>query len=218
MKHFPRIRLDPRTKLLLLLLANVLLFNRNTAGAAPVFTGFLALLFLLSGCFKSLMIFGICGLGLFVTSVFVLPHAPVWISFLSILVNYTLKMLPCMMAGVFLIRTTPFHDIVLAMRKCRLPQNLIISLSVTVRYFPALFQEIRHIRNAMKFKRIPLSRRLESFLIPLMTVASNTAEELSAAAVSRGIENPVKKTGIRELRFTIMDLSVTTLGFFLIFL
>ena len=49
-------------------------------------------------------------------------------------------------------------------------------------------------------------------LVPLMISATNTAEELSAAAVTRGIENPTKKTSLIQLRMHLFDWIVLTVG------
>ncbi len=46
---------------------------------------------------------------------------------------------------------------------------------------------------------------MKRFLSPLMFSAASTAEELGAAAVTRGIENPVPKTSVIELRFRARD-------------
>ncbi|MBV4070519.1 energy-coupling factor transporter transmembrane protein EcfT [[Clostridium] innocuum] len=134
------------------------------------------------------------------------PIAPkVFTMIFSISVNYTLKMFPCLMSGALLISTTSLHDVVLAMRKCHFPQKLIITLSVTIRYFPAIFEEIKHIHNAMKLRTIPFSEKIECFVVPFMMAASTTVEELSAAAVTRGIENPAPKTSITQLKFHLVD-------------
>ncbi len=47
--------------------------------------------------------------------------------------------------------------------------------------------------------------RLECTVMPLMVSATETAEELSAAAVTRGIENPARKTSAVSLRMPAAD-------------
>ena len=42
-------------------------------------------------------------------------------------------------------------------------------------------------------------------VMPLMVSATETAEELSAAAVTRGIENPARKTSAVSLRLSPLD-------------
>ena len=57
-----------------------------------------------------------------------------------------------------------------------------------------LFQKrVRHIKDAMKLQRIPMGRKVECYLVPIMLSATKTAEELSAAATVRGIDNPKKR-------------------------
>lgn len=208
-----RLQLDPRSKIFLLFVSNILLFFSGSSKLTASYTVLLSVLLLFSGCLKSVLLFFVIGAGLSGINRFLLPIAPEALIFLfSIFVNYTLKMLPGMMSGALLIMTTSLHEIVLAMRKWTLPQSLIITLSVTIRYFPAIFEEIRHIRDSMKLRAIPLSRKIEGFVISLMMAASTAVEELSAAAVTRGIENPAKKTSISQLRFAAADYAVLLIG------
>ena len=48
-------------------------------------------------------------------------------------------------------------------------------------------------------------KRQECTVMPLMVSATETAEELSAAAVTRGIENPARKTSAVSLRMPAAD-------------
>lgn len=57
----------------------------------------------------------------------------------------------------------------------------------------------------MKLKNLHGGEKVEAFVVPLMMSAVNTAEELAAAAVTRGIENPVKKTSTVKLHIGVMD-------------
>ena len=68
-------------------------------------------------------------------------------------------------------------------------------------------EEIGHIRDAMKLRNIRGLSRLECTVMPLMVSATETAEELSAAAVTRGIENPARKTSAVSLRLMPADLT-----------
>lgn len=208
-----RISFDPRTKILLLILANLMIFLGASEHLNLIYMAAMAILLLLAGCYRSVFRFLIVLLVLVTMNTYIFPIAPRMITMLfSISVNYTYKMLPCLMAGVFLIRTTSLHDIVLVMRKCRLPQQLIIPIAVTIRYFPAIVEEIRHIRNAMRLRAVPIASRVECFVVPFMMAASTTVEELSAAAVTRGIENPAEKTSMVQLQFGICDYAAMLLG------
>lgn len=206
MKSF-RLILDPRTKIWILLGSNLLIFFNPNPRITVVYTLFLSLLYLLSKHGKALLGFALIGGFFLVSDRYILPSAPdIWKALFSISIKYTLKMFPNMMAAAFLILTTSLHDAVLAMRKFHFPQQLITSISVTLRYFPALREEMSHISDAIKMRSLPLSARIEAFVVPMMVAATNTAEELSAAAVTRGVENPARKTSIQELKLRTVDL------------
>lgn len=212
-KHHRYLQFDPRTKILLLLISNLLLFIGGSEKVVYVYMAVLTMTLLAFGCYKCVIAFGMIGVVLAGFNYFIFPIAPKSFTMIfSISVNYTFKMLPCLMAGALLITTTSLHDVVLAMRKWHLPQKLIIPISVTIRYFPAIIEEVKNIHNAMKLRTIPVSSKLECFAVPFMMAASMTVEELSAAAVTRGIENPAKKTSVVQLRFCCLDYFAIIVG------
>ena len=92
-----------------------------------------------------------------------------------------------------------------AMYTLHLPQGFIIAMSTTLRYFPALKEEFVHINAAMKLQNISWASRLECTVVPLIVSAVNTSDEIAAAAVARGIENPGKKTSEITLHMGISD-------------
>ena len=108
-------------------------------------------------------------------------------------------MMPCLMIGFLMLRRTPMPYLVAGMRKIHFPQRLIVAVSVTLRYFPAIREETGYIRDAMRLRGIRGLAKLEGIMVPLMVSATGTAEELSAAAVTRGIEDPAPKTSLVEL-------------------
>lgn len=215
-KEPKRLALDPRTFLLLLVFANVITFFQSSIWIELGWICFLGLMMLLSGkymiAFQWILSFGI----LLLLQYVLLPAAPkVIATAFIILINYSRRMFPCLMVGAFMIKTISLRQFVLAMRKMRIPQKLIIPISVTIRYFPAIKEETKFIRDAISLRNIKPADKLEALLVPLMMSATATAEELSAAAVTRGIENPIKKTSIIELKFRFMDYVCGGMGFLL---
>lgn len=111
----------------------------------------------------------------------ILPHSPkVLLNSLNILVITFRKLLPCVALGTPLLQTTPVRLLIQALQKWRLPQSVIISLTITVRYFPTLRQEYQSIRDAMKLRSIhgPI-QKLEFIFVPLILSASSAADVLS---------------------------------------
>ena len=119
---------------------------------------------------------------------------------------------PCLMIGFLMFRRTPMPYLVAGMRKIHFPQRLIVAVSVTLRYFPAIREETGYIRDAMRLRGIRGLAKLEGIMVPLMVSATGTAEELSAAAVTRGIEDPAPKTSLVELRATPVDSTAFVVG------
>ena len=205
--------LDPRAGIWLLLLVNIGMFCEKYAWQGIVLSGMFLLLLLLfrqySAAWK--------GAALIVVFrpllKFVFPLCPRLINMVfPVLINYTLRMMPCILAGILLVRTASMQKMVAAMRALHLPQGFITAISTTLRYFPAIKEEFGHIRAAAKLQNISLSKRLESTVVPIMMSAVNTSDEIAAAAVARGIENPCKKTSYIWLRITISDWLIMVLA------
>lgn len=198
--------LDPRTFLLLLLFANAITFFLKSLWIEIGWIVFIGIVMLAAGRYQMavqwILSFGM----LLLLQYIVLPAAPEIISSIfALLVNYSIRMFPCLMTGAFMIREITLRRFVLAMRKLHISEKLIISLSVTIRYFPAIKEETRYIKDAMSLRKIKFSKKLEAMLVTLMMSATATAEELSAAAVTRGIENPIEKTSLLSLKLNSAD-------------
>lgn len=201
--------LDPRAGLWLLLMANIGMFCEKNTEQGSMLSGIFLLLLLVYGQYRA------AGKGVVLLVLFrfllkyVFPWCPGWMNMVfPVLINYTLRMLPCILAGVLLLRTSSMQKMIAAMHALHLPQGFIIAMSTTLRYFPAIKEEFLHIRAAMKLQNIPWSSRLECVIVPLMMSAVNTSDEIAAAAVARGIENPGKKTSVITLRMSASDFLV----------
>ena len=205
--------LDPRIFLLLLLFANTITFFQKNLWVEIGWIVFMAILMIAAKgyviCAQWILSFVI----LLLLQYIILPITPEIISTIFvILVNYSIRMFPCLMVGALMVREMSLRRFVLAMRKLYFSEKLIIALSVTIRYFPAIKEETHYIQDAMSLRKIKASKKLEAMLVPLMMSATATAEELSAAAVTRGIENPIKKTSLITLKLNCMDYVCAMIG------
>lgn len=213
------LKFDPRTELLLLVMANVVAFTQHFIWVEIAWVVSLLLLIIVCGCKKAAgklaVAFGICLL----LQYYIFPNGPkILASSFTILVSYARKIFPCLIVGTLILQKTPVRELMVALRKCHIPQSLIISLSVTIRYFPALKEEVGYIRDAMKLRNIHGIEKIECLLVPIMISATTTAEELSAAAVTRGIENPAHKTSMIVMKFGGQDLLCLAFGIMFCFI
>lgn len=205
--------LDPRAGLWLLLLANIGMFCEKHAWQSFALSGMFLLLLLLYRQYSAVWKGALLIVSFRLLLKYVFPLCPHVINMVfPVLINYALRMMPCILAGILLARNASMQKMIAAMRVLHLPQGFITAISTTLRYFPAIKEELGHVRAAAKLQNIPMSERLETTIVPIMMSAVNTSDEIAAAAVVRGIENPCKKTSYIRLRITAFDWTVMTLA------
>lgn len=97
-----------------------------------------------------------------------------------------------------------------AMNRMHMPEGLSISIAVMMRFFPTLSEEYRFIQDAMRMRGIQfgggkLTQMVEFRMIPLLFSSISIGEELSAAAITRGLGAPVRRTNVCEIGFHKVD-------------
>ena len=208
--------MDPRTKLALLI--TVTTFALGGAGGrrcgmlVPVLCMVPFLLLLTAKRFKTAII----GIVLFWGSSMLLTFANA--HDLRGLIYYIIlgscgvlgRFLPCIMMGRYLMESTTVSEFTAAMKKLHVSDNFIIPLSVMFRFFPTVVDEADSISCAMKMRGINIGGRhaskiIEYRMVPLMTCCVNIGEELSAAALTRGLGGEVKRTNICRIGFHLQD-------------
>lgn len=122
------------------------------------------------------------------------------------------KVFFCAMAAALLVGECSVHRMSAALAKLRMPRQILIPFSVTMRYFPALKDDISHIRDAMSMRQMPLGARMEAIVVPVIVAATNTADELSRASVLRGIENPATPSDTERLSMRPFDWALVILS------
>ena len=200
--------LDPRTKILIWLLANVVVFTWSPAVfQLGVMVAYL-ILFLVER--KGTMLGGLLATYLAILAIqyWLLPLLPGSLA----TVTYFILVFPCIAGGAYLIATTSVSQFMAALERMGTPRSFSITLAVTLRFLPSLRQDLRHIRDAMALRNIRgFEEKLECIYVPMLMGAAQTAEELSESATARGIEYPGKMSSWRPIGFHIQDVVVTLL-------
>ena len=80
-----------------------------------------------------------------------------------------------------------------------------------MRFFPTIKEEYMAIRDAMKMRGITFGggnavKMVEFRMIPLLFSCVNIGDELSAAAITRGLGGKVRRTSVVELKLHAQDL------------
>lgn len=198
--------LDARCSIILLVFVNLVAFTQRDKWLEMSLFLYLYLLMLLCGCFKQCVKWFLVNAGVLILEHVILPmFQSTVLSGFTVMLPVMLKIIPCLMLGTIIVKKIPTHYLILGLRRFHLPMQVLIPLSVTVRYIPSIKIESSLSYDAMKLRCIGKMERLECILTSLIMNAISITNELSAAAVTRGIENPCKKTSILEMKFGILD-------------
>lgn len=141
----------------------------------------------------------------------VMPYLPYMLRFIPLMCGYILTRFVATVAmGDYVIATTSVSEFISAMEKMYMPQAIIVSMSVMFRMFPTIASEWESICRAMDMRNIHIQtvgieNILEYQLIPMMSSSVRIGEELSAAALIRGLGSPVRRTNICQIGFRAQD-------------
>ncbi len=209
------LRLDPRTKLSILFTSNIMVLLSPGLPYEILMAALILLLGLLCGVYRYSIKMTIVYFFLVAGQILgTLYFDDVLRVFLVTFVVFLRKIFPCAMLGGILIATTRVNEFMAAMHKLRMPRSIVIPLAVTLRYFPGVIEEWRHIRDSMNLRGLSTSfwgflkspiKTAEYVYVPMLFSAAKIADELSAAAVTRGIDNPKIRTCVQQLGFTAAD-------------
>ena len=215
--------LDPRTKVLVMLVLATLIFFVHKNLILNSILVFIPIFLLISDKrYRPAFIYG----GLFVIAIFVKIYGgkfefPYLISMiLGLIVELIFRFFPVFMFGYYIIKSTKPNEFISAMNLWHVPEAFIIPVSVVFRFVPTLAEENKSISNAMRMREVRFGTKkflknpsmiLEYRLVPLMMSVAKIGEELSAAALSRGLGGLKKRTCMVELRFGIWDAGMAIL-------
>ena len=192
------ILLDPRTKLVLLLTITTLMFSTSNEGIMNIVKPCLSLvpfmLILSERRFKTAGKYLLLYVACFVLAI------------TSIMTRFA----PGIMTGAYLISSTSVSEFIGAMERMHITEKIVIPMSVIFRFFPTISEEYQAIRDAMKMRNIHFGGKnpflmIEYRLVPLMVSVVKIGDELSAAALTRGLGAPVRRTNVCQIGFHFQD-------------
>ena len=203
--------LDPRTKILFMAFISTLMIFVYENLMIDTLITVIALLLLLSNAQRRIaLIYGglfACALAakLFQGTV----QLPTLLNVISVLlIGLVIRLFPIFMLGYYTVRSTKTNEFIAAMLHWHIPEAFIIPISVVFRFIPTMQEESAAIKHAMKMRGIQLGSKkarqnpalyVEYRIIPLLLSVVKIGEELSAAALTRGlggINNPDASVGV----------------------
>ena len=215
------LHLDPRSKLLILVLFSVVVMIDVVDGPAYIVRVIMTFIPVALVCLEGKVHIGARFTVLFILASILQAYAQQHIGgvpgMLILFVCYMItQFAPTMITVWYCISTTKISEFMAAMNRMHAPQGLAISIAVMMRFFPTLVEEYRSIRDAMRMRGIQfgggkVTKMITYRLIPLLFSSINIGDELSAAAVTRGLGAPVKRTNVSEIGFHYRDFIILTL-------
>ena len=218
-----RMHLDPRTKLFMVFVVSAIVLMTATTPLTWILRSLITLvpifLLVVEGRALSAVRFGVMyAVALALMRFYITSESTGLVT--SLLVGYcgiVVQFIPAMITAWYMIRTTKIGEFMSAMQRMHVPDGISISLAVVMRFFPTIKEEYAAIRDAMKMRGIMLGggsvgKMVEYRMVPLLFSCVNIGDELSAAAITRGLGAKVRRTSAVELKLTAADI-VTMLGF-----
>ena len=210
------LKLDPRTKLYMIVVVSAIVMMSATTpflwGVRITMTMIPIALLIIEKHYASALRFLILyASALLITFSFLREDSKGFLmAFLLGYCSIIVQFMPAMITAWYVVRTTRIDEFVSTMQRIHMPDGITIALAVVMRFFPTIKEEYGSIRDAMKMRGIMLgggnaARMVEYRMIPLMFSCVNIGNELSAAAITRGLGGKVKRTSVEELKMGAAD-------------
>ena len=120
------------------------------------------------------------------------------------------------MAGAFILEI-PSGKVTEALRKLPIPNEILLTVIVVLRFIPTMISEFSDVSTAMRtrgFLRSPFYvllrplRTIEYLIVPMVFRSLKIADELAASCIVRGIESPYKKNSYYLNKVRILDIFI----------
>ena len=207
--------LDPRTKLILILSCVLGAMFAPNLYFQFALVALIALLAALCGrwryALRGVLVYAlICAFTLWCMGVM----TGTWRTMFTAFLGLVHKVYACGMLAGLVISTTKVGEFLSAVARLHVPKRLTIPLAVMLRYLPTIREDWRFIKDAMRLRDVSPTflgflkapaMTVNCIYVPLLTAASRAADELSIAAVTRGIENPKPRTCLVEIQMRAAD-------------
>ena len=214
--------LDARTKIIMCLTVSFIMFSCGYTGVMRYVLPLLAAVPFMS--FLILKKYGTAtGCGAAYAVCLVLPDilrqidVPFLNIFASAIASIFTQMLPGLAMFQVLLLSTTVSEFIAAMDGFHISKKFSVPVSVMFRFFPTIKEEYGLIRDALRLRGIGSfgqpAEMLEYRMVPLLTELMQAGNELSASAMTRGLDAPNRRTNVCTCGFHIQDIAAFVLCF-----
>jgi energy-coupling factor transport system permease protein len=202
-------RLDPRTTLLVVAVLNVVMFSAGfTAGAGQARLVFMAIPAVLAvGLGRWVAAVGYLAAvgGAYVLELWALGGSAGWVGVVAAgLAGLVSRLAPGLFMAYVAVISVRVSALMAGLEALRLPRFAVIPAAVILRFLPTVREESRGVQAAMTVRGLSLGRVgplpwLEYRLVPLIVSTVRCGEELSQAALTRGLGRPGRANRIAKI-------------------
>jgi len=220
------LHLDPRLKLLFLVIANISIFFNLSFWHILAYLLFFCSLLILEGKYKiAIKLIIVYLVAILLDNAFDILDDNIFNRICVFFIVFIKRMIICYSAALYVLKTTKTSELIATLYKLRIPKFIIIPIAVVLRFFPTLFEDIKHIYEALLYRGIfknKLSilihpfKSIEYFLVPILMNSNIVADDLAVASLSKGLELENEHTSIIELKYSAFDL-ISLIVFLIIF-
>lgn len=211
-------RVDPRTTLLVIGLLNVVMFSAGLSGtdaiARLLFMLIPAILAAGIGRFRAGMGYLVIVLGALGAEQWLLASDLRGLSAVFAgVAGLIARLAPGLFLGYVAVVSIRVGELMVALERLRLPRQVVIPAAVVLRFIPTVREESAAVASAMSARGLSLWRVgpaawLEYRLVPLMISTVKSGEELTQAALTRGLGRRGNVVRINQLGVHVSDVVV----------
>ncbi len=210
-----KIYIDPRLRLILVPLVGIITFSTTDKLYFMVLAWGVALIMFLSGVKKTTVKLLVLVMGAFLLQILLENLEIPALGTLVIAILYVLqRFMLFAMLGASVSKTLTIGEIICTMEKLKIPRQIVIPIAVTLRFVPTIRQEFGYIKDCMRIRGIECGFIesmihpivwIEYLLVPILMRSFKIADELSAAAMVRGIECQGEKTLLYDFKWNALS-------------
>lgn len=207
--------IDPRIQFILLIGQSVLVLCAQI-DQLYVLNIFAVFYLVYAGFFQTAIKMGLVVLLTAAIYGYVLTANQQWVIFLGFLCFLVLRFAPVITLARVL-QEVPTGQLMAAMQSLKLPKNFILTLAVTLRFFPIIKMENDTIQMSARLRGLSYSQPknwlhpLQAFeytFVPLMMRTMKITDELTASAMTKGIDCPGQRTSVYQIRMSSKDVGI----------
>lgn len=209
-------KIDIRLKIVLLLYANFLLLQRVSGLHEGLFMCVITMLFIYERHVKQIVRYNLVFCVLYMLEIMVLDKWENIPSIVSVIAIGFRLLLPCFIAGSFVL-LTPVSYVMHGLRKWRVPENVLLTGAIMIRFLPSVKRDYQDIQQTLKLRGIWLTkwnivkqpvRYFEYILVPLLMSSVRTAQDLTVASLTRAVGSQEKRTEYNTSTFGWIEYGV----------